>query len=81
MNANAQIIGHTDNVGGMDKNMQLSYSRAMSVKNYLTQKGIENNRIEAIGKGPTEPRASNDTPEGRLMNRRVEVKIMQQRRS
>jgi len=81
LNANAQIIGHTDNVGGMNKNMQLSYSRAMSVKNYLTQKGIDNNRIEAIGKGPTEPRASNDTPEGRLMNRRVEVKIMQQRRS
>jgi outer membrane protein OmpA-like peptidoglycan-associated protein len=81
LNAKAQIIGHTDNVGGMDKNMKLSFSRAMSVKNYLTQKGVGSDRIEAIGKGPTEPRASNDTPEGRLMNRRVEVKISQQTRS
>jgi len=81
LNANAEIIGHTDNVGGLQKNMKLSYDRANTVKNYLIDKGIDASRMQAIGKGPTEPRASNDTPEGRLMNRRVEVKISQQSRN
>ncbi len=77
LNSNAEIIGHTDNVGGLQKNMKLSFDRANSVKNYLIKKGIDGNRIQATGKGPTEPRASNEIPEGRLMNRRVEVKISQ----
>ena len=77
-NSNAEIIGHTDNVGDLQKNMKLSLDRANSVKKYLKEKGIDAMRMNAIGKGPTEPRASNDTPEGRLMNRRVEVKISQQ---
>jgi outer membrane protein OmpA-like peptidoglycan-associated protein len=77
LNSNAEIIGHTDNVGGLQKNMKLSFDRANAVKNYLIKKGIDGNRIQATGKGPTEPRASNDIPEGRLMNRRVEVKISQ----
>ena len=81
LNAEADIIGHTDNVGGLQKNMKLSYDRANTVKNYLIEKGIDGNRMQAIGLGPTEPRASNDTPEGRLMNRRVEVKISQQSRN
>ncbi len=77
LNSNAEIIGHTDNVGGLQKNMKLSFDRANAVKNYLIKKGIDGNRIQATGKGPTEPRASNEIPEGRLMNRRVEVKISQ----
>ena len=81
LNADAEIVGHTDNVGGLQKNMRLSYDRANTVKNYLIEKGIDGNRMQAIGLGPTEPRASNDTPEGRLMNRRVEVKISQQSRN
>jgi len=81
LNSNAEIIGHTDNVGGLQKNMKLSFDRANAVKNYLIKKGIDGNRIQATGKGPTEPRASNDIPEGRLMNRRVEVKIRQQSRN
>ncbi len=80
-NSNAEIIGHTDNVGDFQKNMKLSLDRANSVKKYLKEKGIDAIRINAIGKGPTEPKESNDTPEGRLMNRRVEVKISQQTRN
>ena len=73
----ARIIGHTDDKGDDDKNMELSTERAKSVKVYLENQGVQKNRIEAIGKGETEPKASNDTEEGRLMNRRVEVEVIE----
>ncbi len=67
-----EIVGHTDNVGNKDKNMQLSADRAASVKNFLVEKGIAESRIVTKGLGDTKPVASNKTPEGRAQNRRIE---------
>jgi outer membrane protein OmpA-like peptidoglycan-associated protein len=72
---NVTISGHTDSVGGEDSNRTLSLRRAQSVKDWLTQKGISAFRIKVIGKGEAEPVASNDTPEGRAKNRRIEFEV------
>jgi outer membrane protein OmpA-like peptidoglycan-associated protein len=71
----AEIIGHTDNVGSPESNKILSQKRAESIKRFLVSLGIDETRLIAIGKGDTEPKSSNDSAEGRLMNRRVEVKL------
>jgi outer membrane protein OmpA-like peptidoglycan-associated protein len=71
----AEIIGHTDNLGDDQVNQQLSQARAESVRQYLIKGGVDGNRIKAIGKGESEPKTSNDTPEGRAMNRRVELRL------
>ena len=68
-----EVSGHTDNQGGDNYNMALSYDRARSVMSYLVQRGINQNRIVAKGYGKTRPMAPNDTPDGRAKNRRVEV--------
>jgi len=60
-------------VGGEDYNQQLSEHRAEAVRDYLVQQGISAPSIEAKGFGKTEPIASNETPEGRQQNRRVEL--------
>ena len=70
-----RITGHTDNVGSDEANMRLSEGRAKAVRDALVQRGIEAGRIEAEGKGETEPVATNDTEEGRARNRRVEFTI------
>jgi outer membrane protein OmpA-like peptidoglycan-associated protein len=70
-----QVEGHTDSVGSDDYNQQLSEKRAGAVRDYLIQQGISADAIEARGFGKTEPVASNDTPEGRQQNRRVEMVI------
>ena len=70
------VTGHTDNVGSEADNLILSKKRADAVKNYLVSKGIEQNRIETIGKGDSEPLVSNETPQGREKNRRVEFIII-----
>ncbi|WP_223633505.1 OmpA family protein [Corallococcus sp. EGB] len=67
-----RIEGHTDNSGPEDANRTLSQQRADRVRAYLIQKGIAGSRLEAKGYGPDRPRVSNDTPEGRSDNRRVE---------
>ncbi len=67
-----QIIGHTDNDGEDYHNQILSDNRANAVKQYLVNKGIAASRLTHIGKGSREPIASNDTPEGKQQNRRVE---------
>lgn len=72
---NATIFGHTDNVGKPDENMKLSQRRAESVKRFLGSLGVDPKRLNAVGKGDTEPKADNDLKEGRLMNRRVEVQL------
>lgn len=72
---NIQIFGYTDNTGAADYNLKLSEQRAMSVKNYLSNKGLVASRITIIGKGIADPIATNDTPEGRSQNRRVEFAI------
>jgi outer membrane protein OmpA-like peptidoglycan-associated protein len=69
------VEGHTDSVGGEEYNMQLSQRRAEAVRGYLIQQGIPDSAIVAHGYGKTQPVASNDTPEGRQQNRRVELVI------
>ncbi|HEY5536708.1 MAG TPA: OmpA family protein [Ignavibacteria bacterium] len=71
-----EISGHTDNVGTDDYNLNLSNERASSVVAYIVSKGISQNRITAKGYGKTNPVATNDTEEGRQLNRRVEFKII-----
>ena len=68
-----QVEGHTDSIGSDEYNQQLSEHRAEAVRDYLVQQGISSQSIEAHGFGKTEPIASNDTPEGRQQNRRVEL--------
>lgn len=72
---NATILGHTDNVGKPDENMKLSQRRAESVKRFLGSLGVDPKRLNAVGKGDTDPKADNNLEEGRLMNRRVEVQL------
>ena len=68
------IEGHTDSVGDDASNLSLSERRAAAVKAYLeSQFGIASDRLQAVGMGETKPAASNDTPEGRQQNRRVEL--------
>ena len=71
----ATIYGHTDSVGNPKSNKVLSQRRAESVKRFLSSLGVDPNRLEAVGMGDTDPRADNRTLEGRLINRRVEVKM------
>lgn len=73
-----EISGHTDNVGEEYLNQRLSEARANTVRSFLIKKGIEPNRIKAVGFGETRPVASNDTPEGRQKNRRTQVSILSQ---
>jgi outer membrane protein OmpA-like peptidoglycan-associated protein len=67
------VEGHTDSIGSDDYNQQLSEKRAASVREYLVQQGIASDSIVATGFGKTSPVATNDTPEGRQQNRRVEL--------
>lgn len=69
------VEGHTDSVGGDEYNQTLSERRADAVRSYLVQQGIGEATIVARGFGKTSPVASNDTPEGRQQNRRVEMVI------
>jgi outer membrane protein OmpA-like peptidoglycan-associated protein len=70
-----EIQGYTDNKGNQDKNLKLSQARAEAVKNWLVNKGIKADRLTAKGYGPDNPIASNDTPEGRSQNRRIEFVV------
>ncbi len=69
------IVGHTDNIGSEAYNQQLSERRARSVMNYLIDRGIAPQRLSAVGRGETQPRATNATEAGRQLNRRVEILI------
>lgn len=68
------VEGHTDSIGGRDFNLNLSLRRAQSVKNYLVSQGARASLISIDGYGYSRPVASNDTPEGRQRNRRVEIR-------
>ncbi len=70
-----QIEGHTDSVGSDEFNQQLSERRADSVRDFLAEQGVPASIITARGFGKTQPVASNDTPEGRQRNRRVELVV------
>jgi outer membrane protein OmpA-like peptidoglycan-associated protein len=69
-----EISGHTDNVGSNSSNQKLSQRRADAVKAWLVGKGINSDRIYAIGYGEEKPRVSNDTADNRRLNRRIEFK-------
>lgn len=72
-----EVIGHTDNQGLRASNIALSGARAEAVKTYLTSKGIAAELISTSGQGPDRPVASNDTPDGKARNRRIEFRIAQ----
>jgi len=69
-------VGHTDSVGEDAYNQKLSIARAEAVKKFLTEKGVERNRVYTEGKGEKSPVADNKTAEGRAKNRRVEVEVV-----
>ncbi len=69
------VEGHTDNIGSPAYNQGLSERRAYSVRDYLRDQGVPGSRITASGYGESRPKASNNTPEGRQLNRRVEIHI------
>lgn len=70
------VAGHTDSTGSDQYNQKLSEQRAGSVANYLRGQDILSARLEVIGFGETQPIASNSTPEGRELNRRVEITLL-----
>jgi outer membrane protein OmpA-like peptidoglycan-associated protein len=69
------VGGHTDSQGSEAYNRNLSRQRADAVKNIMTQLGMSQARIEAAAFGESQPIATNDTEAGRMINRRVEIKI------
>jgi outer membrane protein OmpA-like peptidoglycan-associated protein len=69
------VEGYTDAQGSESKNLELSQQRADAVREYLEQRGVDAERIRAVGKGESNPIASNDTAEGRATNRRVEIVV------
>jgi len=71
-----EIEGHTDNIGGSEMNQKLSESRAHAVYDYLVEKGIKEQRMKYSGYGFSKPISSNETPEGRALNRRTEFRII-----
>jgi len=74
---NVLVVGHTDSQGAEDYNMTLSKNRAEAVTNYLTGvKGLSAGRFTTNWYGETSPIATNDTPEGRAQNRRVNIVIV-----
>ncbi|QOR76325.1 MAG: OmpA family protein [Thermoflavifilum sp.] len=72
------IKGYTDSVGTASFNLTLSQHRAEAVMQYLIAHGIQANRLKAVGYGEAQPVASNETEEGRALNRRVEFEITEQ---
>ncbi len=72
-----EIQGHTDNRGSEAYNQPLSEKRAKAVMEYLVENGVEQSRLNFVGYGFSRPATSNDTAEGRAMNRRVELKPIQ----
>jgi outer membrane protein OmpA-like peptidoglycan-associated protein len=69
------IEGYTDSSGSDQINASLSQARAEAVMNYFASKGLGTDRMRAVGKGESNPIASNDTSEGRASNRRVELVV------
>lgn len=70
------IGGYTDSTGSLALNQRLSEERANSVRSYFVSQGVNGERLEASGYGPSNPVASNATEDGRQANRRVEIKLI-----
>ncbi|MBM1633234.1 OmpA family protein [Sulfitobacter mediterraneus] len=75
-NSTVQVIGHTDSDGDAAYNQQLSEGRAYAVANVLYSNGVPTSRVQAFGRGESQPIASNLTPAGKAQNRRVEIVIL-----
>lgn len=73
---NVRVEGHTDSQGSSSYNERLSQARAESVVEFLVQYGVDAGRMEAVGRGESQPIDTNDTAAGRLNNRRVEFDIV-----
>jgi outer membrane protein OmpA-like peptidoglycan-associated protein len=71
----AVVVGHTDNVGSDGFNQGLSERRANAVAGFLSANGVSMSRMRTVGMGESQPIASNETSEGRQLNRRVEIAI------
>ncbi|MBQ2060224.1 MAG: OmpA family protein, partial [Prevotella sp.] len=71
-----ELSGHTDGKGSVDYNQKLSEQRAKAVYDYLVKAGVSNANLTWKGYGKSEPIATNDTAEGRQLNRRVELRIV-----
>ena len=74
-NTDLLIVGHTDATGTATYNQALSQRRAASAADYLAAQGVTMSRLRTSGRGEMEPIATNDTEEGKLLNRRVEIAI------
>jgi len=74
-NVKATLTGHTDEVGTARNNLRVSIYRVRAARAYMMEKGIAQNRITIYGMGEIQPAANNKTTEGRVKNRRVEVKL------
>jgi len=72
-NARVELAGHTDNTGNPQANQTLSLDRANAVKSMLVNQGVNADQISTNGYGDSRPVSSNDTPEGRERNRRLEL--------
>ncbi len=72
-----EIAAHTDSIGTEDYNLKLSERRAKAVFDYFVTHGIDGSRLTVKGYGESQPVASNDTKEGRALNRRVELRVQQ----
>ena len=70
---NLEVQGHTDDTGSEEKNKTMSEQRAQAVVKYLVKKGIDSDRLRAVGYGSDKPIADNKTKKGRTLNRRVEL--------
>ena len=75
-NIQVEISGHTSSEGNAERNLSLSLQRAESVKTYLVRRGIADSRIHTVGHGADVPIADNSTEEGRILNRRIEFRIL-----
>jgi outer membrane protein OmpA-like peptidoglycan-associated protein len=70
-----KVVGHTDSQGTEEANQRLSERRAEAVRSVMVARGFPAEAVQAVGKGEMSPVASNETPEGRAKNRRVEIEI------
>ncbi|MGY8989897.1 MAG: OmpA family protein, partial [Flavobacteriales bacterium] len=70
---NIQIVGHTDNVGGVEYNQTLSEKRAEAIFNVLLKRGVSTDRLSFVGLGESNPFVENTTDLNRKKNRRVEI--------
>ncbi|MCO6383196.1 MAG: OmpA family protein [Vannielia sp.] len=75
-NTTVQVVGHTDNTGSAAYNQDLSERRALAVRSVLLNGGVSSGRVQAFGRGESQPIASNQSTSGRAQNRRVEIVII-----